>query len=145
MPSEEPDAQATEVDVAIPIAEPAGASVTTDNSTATTAGLAATVGNSTTTASGSMVPPTPTTLVHQMTTRLGANISLPKEYHDGTIRYPINRRTFSAEKEQSEPTDHVEALQDENWKQSMEEEYQALLKNETWRLVPPCQGIIDCK
>jgi hypothetical protein len=46
-----------------------------------------------------------------------------------------------------EPATPQEALQDPRWKDSMQAEFDALLKNKTWRLVPPSKGknIIDCK
>jgi histone deacetylase 1/2 len=38
-------------------------------------------------------------------------------------------------------------LQDPKWKNAMDEEYHALMKNQTWHLVPPRHGtnIIDCR
>jgi hypothetical protein len=38
-------------------------------------------------------------------------------------------------------------LLDSHWKASMDEEYDALIKNNTWHLVPSCHGqnVIDCK
>ncbi|RVW13483.1 Retrovirus-related Pol polyprotein from transposon TNT 1-94 [Vitis vinifera] len=46
-----------------------------------------------------------------------------------------------------EPRTVKQALQDPNWKIAMEQEYQALLKNQTWSLVPPPSNakIIGCK
>jgi histone deacetylase 1/2 len=46
-----------------------------------------------------------------------------------------------------EPENVDEALQDEDWKKAMNEEYMALMKNKTWHLVPQQEGknIIDCK
>jgi histone deacetylase 1/2 len=46
-----------------------------------------------------------------------------------------------------EPNTLAEALSDMNWKQAMDHEYQALLKNKTWHLVPPPSNanVIDCK
>jgi histone deacetylase 1/2 len=46
-----------------------------------------------------------------------------------------------------EPQTVEEALGDENWKEAMDLEYNALMKNNTWHLVPPKKGtnIIDCK
>jgi hypothetical protein len=47
-----------------------------------------------------------------------------------------------------EPRDHHEALGDTNWRQEMDEEYDALMKNRTWHLVLAPSGnknIIDCK
>lgn len=38
-------------------------------------------------------------------------------------------------------------MADKNWKEAMDVEYTALIKNKTWHLVPPRTGknIIDCK
>jgi len=46
-----------------------------------------------------------------------------------------------------EPTDLADALQDKNWKQAMNSEYEALIRNKTWHLVPPQRGtnVIGCK
>jgi hypothetical protein len=46
-----------------------------------------------------------------------------------------------------EPTSHVTALNHPLWRQAMADEFQALLKNKTWHLIPPRLGlnIIDCK
>jgi hypothetical protein len=40
-----------------------------------------------------------------------------------------------------------EALGDKNWNAAMQVEYDALIKNKTWHLVPPQKGrnIIGCK
>ena len=47
----------------------------------------------------------------------------------------------------AEPRTVKQALQDPKWKLAMEQEYQALLKNQTWSLVPPSSNakIIRCK
>jgi hypothetical protein len=39
------------------------------------------------------------------------------------------------------------ALSSPNWKSAMVDEYNALLRNKTWTLVPPTSGrnVIDCK
>ncbi|WVZ95434.1 LOW QUALITY PROTEIN: hypothetical protein U9M48_041200 [Paspalum notatum var. saurae] len=73
-------------------------------------------------------------------TRLQAGVGRPKVYTDGTIRYGC----FSAT---GEPQFLGEALGDKNWKHAMDIEYDALLKNKTWHLVPPQKGrnVIDCK
>ena len=49
--------------------------------------------------------------------------------------------------EPDEPNTLEAALCDEKWKKAMHEEYMALMRNKTWRLVPPQQGknLIDCK
>ncbi|WVZ51017.1 hypothetical protein U9M48_002209 [Paspalum notatum var. saurae] len=82
------------------------------------------------------VPPAPT----RPATRLQQGIRKPKVYTDGSVRYG-----FLAENK--EPSNLQEALENKNWKQAMDEEYMALVKNKTWHLVPPRQGqnIIDCK
>jgi hypothetical protein len=73
-------------------------------------------------------------------TRLQHGISKPKIYTDGTVRYGLFSTT-------GEPQHYSEAMQDERWKKAMNIEFGALLKNDTWRLVPPRVGtnIIDCK
>jgi histone deacetylase 1/2 len=40
-----------------------------------------------------------------------------------------------------------EALRDQKWIRTMDNEHSALLRNKTWHLVPPPKGknIIDCK
>jgi hypothetical protein len=40
-----------------------------------------------------------------------------------------------------------EALSVPQWKDAMEDQYAALMRNRTWRLVPPQHGrnVIDCK
>jgi hypothetical protein len=45
------------------------------------------------------------------------------------------------------PQHHNETLGDERWKKAMDNEFDTLLKNKTWHLVPPKEGanIIDCK
>ena len=73
-------------------------------------------------------------------TRLQAGIRKPKIYTDGTVRYG-NLAVCD------EPTNISAALSDPNWKQAMESEFLALMRNNTWHLVPPVSGqnLIDCK
>jgi hypothetical protein len=73
-------------------------------------------------------------------TRLQSGIRKEKVYTDGTVKYSLLSST-------GEPYNIVEALEDSNWKQAMDTEYNALMKNNTWHLVPPQKGrnIIDCK
>ncbi|KAK1653449.1 hypothetical protein QYE76_071254 [Lolium multiflorum] len=49
--------------------------------------------------------------------------------------------------QQGEPRNLPAALSDPNWRDAMQEEYNALLENKTWTLVPssPNKNIIDCK
>jgi hypothetical protein len=73
-------------------------------------------------------------------TRLQKGIRNPKKYTDGTVRYGMLAST-------GEPNKLSEALDDPKWHHAMEEEYNALLENKTWHLVPPSnnKNIIDCK
>jgi hypothetical protein len=73
-------------------------------------------------------------------TRLQHGISKPKIYTDGTVRYSLFSTT-------GEPQHYSKAMQDERWKKAMDIDFDALLKNDTWCLVPPRAGtnIIDCK
>jgi hypothetical protein len=56
---------------------------------------------------------------------------------DGTIRYDPKRRAFAVE---AEPASYRRALSDARWRQAMEDEHAALLRNGTWTLVPPPPG-----
>jgi hypothetical protein len=73
-------------------------------------------------------------------TRLQSGITKPRLDVDGTIKYSLACST-------GEPTDVQEALGDSRWKQAMDEEYNALVRNNTWHLVKAPQGknVIDCK
>jgi hypothetical protein len=73
-------------------------------------------------------------------TRLQHGIRRSKVYTDGTIRYGLVAST-------GEPNSLDEALANDDWKQAMQLEHDALMKNKTWHLVPPQKGmnIIGCK
>jgi histone deacetylase 1/2 len=73
-------------------------------------------------------------------TRLQHGIRKPKVYTDGTIRYGCLA-------ESGEPRNLDEAFNNKNWKNAMDEEYNALMRNKTCHLVPMTKGknIIDCK
>jgi histone deacetylase 1/2 len=64
----------------------------------------------------------------------------PKIVTDGRIRWCNTCVT-------GEPETLQKALQDSRWKEAMQKEYDALLENKTWSLVPPSKGknIIDSK
>jgi hypothetical protein len=87
-------------------------------------------------AAASPSPPSPP----GVRTRLQKGIRNPKQYTDGTVRYGMLSST-------GEPHTLTEALNDPNWRQAMEEEYNALLDNKTWHLVPASRNknLIDCK
>jgi hypothetical protein len=79
------------------------------------------------------VPP-----VERPHTWLQSGVTKPKKFTNGTIRYAYFCST-------SEPSSTAKAFTDSRWKAAMDEEYDALIKNETWHLVPSSHGqnIID--
>jgi hypothetical protein len=87
----------------------------------------------------------PVVPVERARTRLQSGISTPKIITDGRIKY--DRVRFANLCSTGEPENICEALADPRWKAAMDEEYEALLKNNTWHLVPAGHGknIIDCK
>ncbi|KAK1645921.1 hypothetical protein QYE76_063726 [Lolium multiflorum] len=76
----------------------------------------------------------------QRRTRLQQGIRKPKTYTDGTVRYGLFSST-------GEPDNLTQAMGDKKWKLAMEEEYAALMQNQTWHLVAPSssRNILDCK
>lgn len=71
---------------------------------------------------------------HPMTTRAKAGIFKPKIYLGESI-------------EPSEPKSGTEAILNKDWKKAMEEEFNALMKAKTWKLVPssPSYNIVGNK
>jgi hypothetical protein len=67
------------------------------------------------------------------TTRAQRGIHRPRVYTDGTIRY--GKHGFLTQS--GEPYSVDDALADTNWKNAMDLEYGALIKNKSWHLVPP--------
>lgn len=80
-------------------------------------------------------------------TRLRDNTWRPKVITDGTVPYGLPRRRRQASLAITEPRSHLEAATEPNWRRAMDEEYQALLDNRTWHLVPPLPrcNLIDCR
>jgi hypothetical protein len=62
---------------------------------------------------------------HQYGTRLKNNIRQPKQWTDGMVTYSVVRSSIS------EPTSHVVTLKVPLWCQAMDDEFRALLKNNT--------------
>lgn len=64
----------------------------------------------------------------------------PKVYNDGTIQYGL----FNAF---AEPSSLDDALASDHWRAAMQSEYDALLRSQTWHLVPPQfgQNVVDYK
>jgi hypothetical protein len=84
-------------------------------------------------------PDAPT--AHQYGTRLKHNIRQLKARTDGTVTYSAIHSS------DAEPTSHVMAMNHPLWRAAMNDEFWALMKNQTWHLVPPHPGlnVIDCK
>jgi hypothetical protein len=73
-------------------------------------------------------------------TRSQSGITKLKIFSDGMVRYAYTAGL-------GEPYTVQEALSSPDWKVAMIDEYNALLRNKTWHLVPPAFGhdLIDCK
>jgi hypothetical protein len=73
-------------------------------------------------------------------TRLQAGIRKPKIFSDCTVCYGNSCVT-------EEPHNLSTALSDPNWKAATDDEFSALMRNQTWHLLPPISGrnLNDCK
>jgi hypothetical protein len=82
----------------------------------------------------------PTSPPERPHTRLHDGIQRPHVYIDGTIRYGLHASI-------DEPLNLAASLSDNNWKKGIDAEFDALMKNKMWHLVPPQKGsnVIDCK
>ena len=75
-------------------------------------------------------------------TRLQQGIRQPKNFNDGIVRYSTKDGTVQYGFLRLQVNLLLsEALDHPKWHQAMEEEYDALLKNQTWHLVPPAPTI----
>jgi histone deacetylase 1/2 len=85
-------------------------------------------------------PSAPSSSQHQHQTRLRSGIRKEKAYTDGTVRYSFLTTS-------GEPWNTEEALENKDWRKAMDAEYEALMNNKTWHLVPPQKGrnVIGCK
>jgi len=91
---------------------------------------------------------TPSHRPHPMVTRAQAHIHKPKIFTDGTVRYPRPRAlTASLDFIDTEPSCFSTAVKSAVWREAMATEFNALLKNGTWTLVPsqPSMNIVGCK
>ncbi|KAI5347766.1 hypothetical protein L3X38_000653 [Prunus dulcis] len=86
-------------------------------------------------------PPSP-----PMRTQPQHSIVEPKIRTDGTVKYPISRAVLTVI-ETAKPTCYTQASKHEIWRATMVDEINALLKNNTWTLVPPSssQNLVGCK
>jgi hypothetical protein len=73
-------------------------------------------------------------------TRSQAGIHKLKIYSDGTVHYSYTTAS-------GEPYTIKEALSSPSWNATMIDEYDALMRNKTWTLIPPVSrcNVIDCK
>ncbi|KAK1612536.1 hypothetical protein QYE76_036209 [Lolium multiflorum] len=80
-------------------------------------------------------------------TRSRSGIFRPKERTDGTVAWYAACMTAAIADPTAEPRTYQAAMSIPHWREAMEQEYQALLRNETWTLVsaPPRVNIIDSK
>jgi hypothetical protein len=82
--------------------------------------------------------PSHATVLHQLvsparqcpSTRLSHGIRRPRVYTNGTVCYSMLTTT-------GEPSHLNEAFHDSNWKAAMDTEFDGLVQNKTWHLVPP--------
>jgi hypothetical protein len=83
-----------------------------------------------------------------MTTRAKNLITKPKIHTDGTVRYPLPRALLTESNQPAmEPTCYSTAMQHPCWRKAMNTEFDALLQNQTWTLVPPSEAsnVVGCK
>ena len=83
--------------------------------------------------------PVPLPIQHRMTTRAKNNISKPIQ--------KLNLHTHKPPSQNTTPTSISQALKDHNWRHAMSEEYDALVRNGTWEIVPPenRSNLVGCK
>lgn len=92
--------------------------------------------------------PTPPQRNHNMQTRSQNRISKPKVFTDGTVRYSLQRAlTIEISTFELKPTSFTLAVKDEAWQKAISEEFNALLHNGTWSLVPyqPSMNVLGSK
>ncbi|XP_071681187.1 uncharacterized protein [Lolium perenne] len=92
-------------------------------------------------------PPPPVPAASRPHTRIRRGIVCPKERTDGTVAWLAACMAHVVDDPTAEPRSYQAAMTIPHWRAAMEQEYQALLQNETWTLVPPPPrvNIIDSK
>ncbi|XP_071676783.1 uncharacterized protein [Lolium perenne] len=99
-------------------------------------------------ASTSQSPAAPPPPVQRgVTTRLQRGIRKPRQRTDGTVTWMATCLAHAADAAVQEPPDFRHAMTSPPWREAMQQEYDALQRNGTWRLVPRQPGInvIDSK
>jgi hypothetical protein len=87
-------------------------------------------------------------VLHPMQTRGKDNISKPKVFFPGIIKYPLPKALLATtDQESPEPTSYTAASKHPAWRAAMNTEFIALLHNGTWKLVPlkPTMNLVGCK
>jgi hypothetical protein len=81
--------------------------------------------------SASPVPPlVPLASLHPMVTCAKNNISKPREFTDGRVRYPLPKALLAESSAiEMKPTCHSTAVKDKHWRTAMNTEFDALLQN----------------
>lgn len=90
----------------------------------------------------------PTVAPHPMQTHSINNIQKPKQFKDGTIPYPPPKNLFTnTAYTEVEPTSFTEASKIVHWREAMNNEFNALMHNGTWSLVPRTSNmnLVGCK
>ena len=75
----------------------------------------------------------------RVTTRAQKGILKPTKFKDETVRYEKNFK-FANFASSGEPHNLTEALSNDNRRNAMHAEHDALMKKQTWHLVPSRQG-----
>jgi hypothetical protein len=91
---------------------------------------------------------TPPAQIHPMCTKSMNNIIQQRQLTDGTVRYPAPRGLLTQHAlATQEPTYFSNAMSIPEWRNTMQLEFNALLHNQTWSLVPPqaSQNPVGCK
>jgi hypothetical protein len=86
--------------------------------------------------------------MHPMLTRSKAHIHKPRQFTDGTIPYPPPKALLTElDASIEEPTSFTAANKSMDWRAAMTSEFNALLQNGTWTLVPkePHMNLDGCK
>ena len=85
---------------------------------------------------------------HPITTRAKNLITKPKIHTDGTVYYPLPRALLTESNQPAmEPTCYSTVMQHPCWRKAMNTEFDALLQNQTWTLIPPSEAsnVVGCK
>jgi hypothetical protein len=84
-----------------------------------------------------------------MVTRLKSGIVKPKHHSYLTTKYPLLRAFVASlpSPAKNEPVSYHQASKDPHWCAAMQDEFNTLLSNQTWSLVPrhPSMNIVGSK